>query len=79
MLLLCLICAGGIAFGDVPDTIPHDTTALILEETTEQTEVQLLSEEEQHRYNRRYQVGSALAMMLFVGILIGSVQTFNPK
>ena len=88
--LALLLLLGGGAFGAESDTLSSLTTdSTIVEKTTSTTtvapldsnyqEIEVLTDAQKQKYNRRYQVGGAIAMMVFVGVLIGSVQSFNPK
>ena len=58
-----------------------DTSAVLVltpQDTTSNGSIEVLDKDTKEKFNRRYQVGGAIAVMIFVGILIGSVSTFNP-
>ena len=89
LLSLLLLFTGGVLGSEI-DTLPlpsTDSTVVAITNTTTTVvpldsnfqEVEVLTDAQKQKYNRRYQVGGALAMMVFVGVLIGSVQSFNPK
>ena len=84
LLISLVLFAQGVSTSDTTSsTQKGDTTQTLLltqPEGSELTaEIEVLDKDTKEKFNRRYQVGGAIAVMAFVGILIGSVSSLNPK